>query len=150
MNEVIIVSLMAIVVAQLLKYPIYYFKQGQRNLGIIFSTGSMPSSHTALVVAMALEVGQLAKFSSPVFGVACIFAIITIHDAVKVRGESGKQAKIINKISIDLKAITEVLNVKLDQEERNVKLKELIGHNTNEVLVGFLVGTIVFLIYNSF
>lgn len=143
MNQVLFVCILAWAIAQTMKYPIYYLKTGQSNIGIIFSTGSMPSSHTAIVTSLALEVGKVAGWNSPVFAVAFVLASIVIHDAVKVRGESGKQAQIINKL-------VESLDFHVNFEKRQERLKELIGHTTSEVIGGFVVGLVVFLIYNLF
>lgn len=148
MNEVILVSATAMIVAQLIKFPIYFFKEGKTNFSIIVSTGSMPSSHSAVVVACALEVGILSGFSSQAFGLAFVLMGITIHDAVKVRGESGKQASKINQISLDIQKIMQIVDTKTSTSERTIKLKELIGHTTSEVLGGILVGIIVFVFYN--
>lgn len=149
-NDVIVVSILAIVSAQLLKYPIMIFKEGKTSLNVIFSTGSMPSSHTALVTAMSLEVGKIAGYNSVSYGIAFVFAIIVIHDAVKVRGESGRQAKYINDLTEEIKKIEEVFDFKLSPNIRKKKLKELIGHTPFEVLGGILCGVLIFIIYNLF
>ena len=79
---------------------------------------------------------------------ATIFALITIHDAVKVRGESGKQAKIVNQLVADFTGMYEMMNLKTPVE-RTEKLKELIGHTTAEVFGGLVSGIIIALIYIS-
>lgn len=146
MNDILVASLWAMILAQWLKVPIYYFKKGVWHWQISISTGSMPSSHSSFVVALATSVGIVEGFDSAVFAVACVFALITVHDAIKVRGESGKQAKVINELVTDISGLYSVLNIK-EQKEREKKLKELIGHTTSEVVGGIALGIIVASIY---
>lgn len=148
MNDIILISLIAMIIAQLIKLPIYYLKEGKFFPAIIFSTGSMPSSHSAVVVACAFETGKIAGFDSATFGVAFVLMGITIHDAVKVRGESGKQASKINQINQEIQNLMQILDLKTSTTERTIKLKELIGHTTSEVFGGVITGIIVFVIYN--
>ena len=59
MSHILIASLMSMVIAQMIKVPIYYYKKKQFKPGMMFSTGSMPSSHTAFVVTMVITTGYL-------------------------------------------------------------------------------------------
>lgn len=147
MNDIIIVAALCMIIAQVMKIPFFYLKTGKWDFKIAFSTGSMPSSHTAVVVGTTIATGFETGIDTPVFGVAFIFAAITIHDAVKVRGESGKQAQVINIITHELQLLYESLDIKKGREYREKKLKELIGHTYNEVLGGFITGLIVAYIY---
>ena len=146
MSHILIASLMSMVIAQMIKVPIYYYKKKQFKPGMMFSTGSMPSSHTAFVVTMVITTGYLEGVQSSIFAISMIFALITIHDAVKVRGESGKQAKILNDLVSDFTGMYEMLNLKSPLERRE-KLKELIGHTTAEVFGGLVTGITVAIVY---
>ena len=148
MNHILIASLLSMVFAQVVKVPIYYYKKRKFRPSMMFSTGSMPSSHTAFVVTMVIMTGFIEGLNSSIFAVATIFALITIHDAVKVRGESGKQAKIVNQLVSDFTGMYEMMNLKTPVE-RTEKLKELIGHTTAEVFGGLVSGIIIALIYIS-
>ncbi len=147
-NDTILVSIIAVVLAQGLKYPIRIYKEGKANINIVLSTGSMPSSHSALVTAMSCEVGFLNGFNSVEYGIAFVLMVIVIHDAIKVRGESGRQAKYINDLSEELKSLEKIFDFKVSPNIRKEKLKELIGHTPFEVLGGVICGFIVFIIYN--
>ncbi len=147
-NDTIIVSIIAVVIAQLLKYPIKIYKEGHADIKTVFATGSMPSSHTSLVTAMSFEVGMLSGYNSVEYAIAFVLMVIVIHDAVKVRGESGRQAKYINDLSEELKNLEKIFDFKVSSNIRKEKLKELIGHTPFEVLGGFICGFIVFIIYN--
>lgn len=147
MNDVVAVSILCMVIAQAVKIPFYYVKTGEWSLSIAFSTGSMPSSHTAVVVGLASSVGNISGTESVSFAIALVFAAITIHDAVKVRGESGKQARVINSLSTELTLLYKSLDLTNAKEFREQNLKELIGHTYSEVLGGIIVGLFVTYIY---
>lgn len=142
MNEILFVAIMGMVLAQLIKFPIYYLKHGKVYPPIILSTGSMPSSHTSFVVSLATAIGISSGTDSAVFAVAVVFAMITLHDAVKVRGESGKQAVVINELVLMVDELGQSINPKNDREVRQDKLKTLIGHTGSEVLAGLILGVV--------
>lgn len=147
MNEILFVAIMGMVLAQLIKFPIYYLKHGKVYPPIILSTGSMPSSHTSFVVSLATAIGISSGTDSAVFAVAVVFAMITLHDAVKVRGESGKQAVVINELVLMVDELGQSINPKNDREVRQDKLKTLIGHTGSEVLAGLILGVVWPIIY---
>lgn len=147
MNEILFVAIMGMVLAQLIKFPIYYLKHGKVYPPIILSTGSMPSSHTSFVVSLATAVGISSGTNSAVFAVGVVFAMITLHDAVKVRGESGKQAVVINELVLMVDELGQSINPKNDRAVRQDKLKTLIGHTGSEVLAGLILGLVWPLIY---
>ncbi|MGL5021131.1 MAG: divergent PAP2 family protein, partial [Mycoplasmatales bacterium] len=98
MSSVLSVSLTAMIIAQIVKVPIFYFKKGIWDNKMALSTGSMPSSHSAFVVALSTGVAIVEGIDSTIFAVTMVFTLITLHDAIKVRAESGKQAKVINEL----------------------------------------------------
>lgn len=143
---ILVVALWAMVIAQWIKIPIYYFKTGHWDWQIMLSTGSMPSSHSAFVVCVTTAIGIVSGVHSSVFALAVVFAMITVHDAIKVRGESGKQAKVINELVHELSLMSKLLNIR-ETKKRDKKLKELIGHNANEVFAGVFLGVYIAFIY---
>lgn len=147
MNQILFVAIMGMVLAQLLKFPIYYMKHGKFYPQIILSTGSMPSSHTAFVVSLAVAIGIDSGTKSAVFALAVVFAMITLHDAVMVRGESGKQAMVINELVQMVEELGDSINPKNDKQVRQAKLKTLIGHSGTEVLAGLILGFVWPIIY---
>lgn len=146
MNNALMAALWAMFLAQWVKVPIWYYKKGEWSWSIVTSTGSMPSSHSAFVCALATGVGIVDGVKSTTFAIAVVFALITIHDAIKVRGESGKQAKVINHLVNDIAALYNTLNIK-EQKQRDAKLKELIGHTSSEVVGGIIFGISIAFIY---
>lgn len=104
------------------------------NFKRVLGAGGMPSSHSAVVCSLAVLVGRAEGFSSPIFGIAFILAIVVMYDAAGVRRAAGKQAKLLNKI-----VETPGLNMLQMQE----KLVEILGHTPLEVLVGAFLGILV-------
>ena len=134
-NHVLWVALLACFIAQFLKMVVELFQNRQINLQALFTSGGMPSSHSALVAALAVGVGQTKGWGSPEFALALVFAIIVMYDAAGVRQAAGLQAKILNQI-ID----------ELFQEDHHLnqdRLKELLGHTPVQVIAGFCLGVIV-------
>lgn len=102
----------------------------------MWETGGMPSSHSATVTSLATAVGITHGFSSVLFAIVAVFAVIIMHDAAGIRRAAGKQAGVLNKIAQSLNQLT---GNKLHQEN----LRELLGHTRIEVLVGALLGIVV-------
>ena len=74
-----------------------------------------------------------------VLSVACVVAVIIIHDAMGVRYEASKHARILNKM---------VENESIEKKQKlgfghSGILKELLGHKKIEVLAGFIYGILV-------
>ena len=141
-NRYIWCALIAYAVAQGLKIPTYYLTEKKWDWHRFVGSGGMPSSHTAIVVSLAVMIGSLNGFDSPVFALSVAFAAIVMYDAAGVRRETGKQGAVINeilqKVLIDGKQIS-------DDE-----FKELVGHTPFEVAGGAVVGLVVALIFICF
>lgn len=133
-NRSLMCALTAWFVAQAIKIPTYYMVEKKWEWRRFFGSGGMPSSHTAMVVALALTVGAFDGFNTPEFALSFAFAAIVMYDACNVRRETGKQGEVINEILehmlVDGKPIS-------DQE-----FKELVGHSPFEVLGGVIVGCV--------
>lgn len=122
---------------QLFKLITEIIKTKKFNFKKIMQAGGMPSSHTAVVVSLTTMVGKSEGITSPIFGVALIFAFIVMYDAAGVRRAAGKQAELLNKI-VNTPGLTGV--------EVSEKLVEVLGHTPVQVFVGALIGIIVGLI----
>lgn len=138
-NKILIGSLSAWVVAQVLKTILYAAINKTFDIKRLFGDGGMPSGHSATVTSMAISCGLVYGFDSGIFAIAAIVAIIVMHDATGVRLETGKQAKIINELVEHLK------DKRIPDEE---KLKEFVGHTPLQVLCGAVLGVIVAIIIN--
>ena len=135
LNHSLIIAATAWLTAGVLKVFVELLVNKKFNLTRIFGAGGMPSSHTATVVALSIALGYYEGLKSAPFALAVIFMIIVIHDAVGVRLETGKQAKVLNKMLFESEAFSE-----LDFE---TALKEYVGHTPFQALVGAIVGALV-------
>jgi acid phosphatase family membrane protein YuiD len=131
-NHVLISSLSAWGLAQILKIPIHYFQTGKRDWSLLFRAGGMPSSHSALVTGAAHGIGLSQGFNSPLFALAVAFAMVVIYDATGIRRQAGRHATIINTMFNDF--------LQGDPEHGSEKLKEVLGHSPGEAIVGMIMG----------
>lgn len=130
-NPVLFIGLFAWGLAQFLKVPIYYILYRRINWGLWFSSGGMPSSHSALVTSVMLSIGLFYGFDSPLFALALALAMIVVYDAAGVRREAGRHAEKINTL------INELLSGHPISEKQ---LKEVIGHTPAQVVIGVILG----------
>ena len=104
------------------------------NFKRILGAGGMPSSHSAVVVSLAMLIGRSQGFKSPMFALAFVFSMVVMYDAAGVRREAGKQAHLLN----------EIINTPgLSNVEVHDKLVEALGHTPIQVLTGALIGFII-------
>ncbi len=98
---------------------------------LLWRTGGMPSSHSAIVVAITTSIALTEGTRSSAFTLSLFFSLIVVRDALGVRRAAGMQARAINAIQKDL------------EKELKIKarpVKEVHGHTLPQVLVGALLG----------
>ena len=135
-NYMLMSAVVAWLSAQIIKIFTGVFQNRKMTLTtLLFSTGGMPSSHAAAVVALASAAGLSQGFGSAAFACAGVLSVIVMIDASGVRYETGKQAKILNRITKEL--------FSGKAEEINTGLKELVGHTPLQVVMGAITGVIV-------
>lgn len=136
-NQVLIAALVAWGLAQLLKVPLGYIRSKQWNWALLLQVGGMPSSHSALVSATAHGVGLYSGFNTPLFAVSVAIAVIVIYDATGIRRQAGRHAALINAIVKDL------ASGHLPEDEKQVQLREVLGHTPLEAIVGTIFGILI-------
>jgi acid phosphatase family membrane protein YuiD len=132
-NDVLTACVIAWAVAQVSKPLIFYVHYRRLNLRYLVSAGGMPSSHSAVVVALATRIGIDTGLSSVPFALAAVFAAVVMYDAAGVRRAVSLQARVLNRM------LTEMIEAQHFNESR---LRELIGHTPFEVFVGALLGAL--------
>ena len=138
-------AILSALIAQALKPVFYKIKTGKWNLGSVKESGGMPSSHTALVSALALSVGLQERFSSTIFAVTAALAVIVIYDAANVRYYSGQNIKVTQQL---VKDVQEELHTEFDSPIYQIKLKDVLGHKWVEVLAGAVLGCTMALLFH--
>ncbi|WAH39161.1 divergent PAP2 family protein [Alicyclobacillus dauci] len=165
-----VAPLVAMVVAQGLK-PIYNMVRLQSwNWRQMRNSGGMPSSHTALVTALVVELWMRYGGSDPVLAIGFFVAAVVMYDAAGVRWQTGRQAAVLNRLLNDLRG-QQLNNVTSggptdshSEPDESAKaqgirplkvvkspwwlidwpvLNEQVGHKPTEVVGGCLVGIIV-------
>lgn len=130
-NPVLFVGLFCWALAQFLKVPIEYILHHKWNWGLWFSSGGMPSSHSALITSVTFSIGMFYGFDTPLFALAVAIAMIVLYDAAGVRREAGRHAEKINIL------INEFFSGQPISEKQ---LKEVIGHTPAQVVAGVAMG----------
>jgi uncharacterized protein len=114
--------------SQAFKVVFYSIREKRPALSWFVSAGGMPSSHSAFVTALTVSVGLWDGFGSSVFAVACVFSIITIYDALRLRGAVEHHARILAALAAKHPDIpTGVINTRL-------------GHTLPEIAAGICTG----------
>ncbi|PEA53359.1 hypothetical protein CON64_18930 [Bacillus pseudomycoides] len=135
-NNPLMSAVIAWFLAQFTKVIITLVKKREFDFAQFFASGGMPSSHSSTVTALAIAIGIEEGFSSSLFAIATIFAIIVMYDASGVRLAVSKQAKILNDFFHG-------------RQTEYKKLNELVGHTPYQVIVGALLGIVVAICYCS-
>lgn len=135
-NQVLITAVAGWMVAQFLKTIIDMALNKSFNPERLVGSGGMPSSHSSTVCALTTAATYRYGVSSFEFAISFILAMVVMYDAMGVRRETGKQAKLLN--SILLKNPLE-LHGDILQE----KLKEYVGHTPLQVAAGAILGILL-------
>ena len=132
--EALLAGCLAAIFAQILKFIFYTIIKRKIDFRVFTTTGGMPSSHSAGVVALSTAIGIQSGFMSQLFAVAMGFSFVVMYDAAGIRRASGKMAVCLNKIMDDF--------YKHDINAAGTKLKELLGHTPIEVFCGAILGVL--------
>jgi acid phosphatase family membrane protein YuiD len=143
-NIIFLSTLTSMCIAQLIKTVIYLFNQKDKKIietikTILWQTGGMPSSHSAIVCALVTATGITEGISSNFFILTLVFAMIVLRDSMGVRRAAGLQAKALNSLG-------------KQSAERNGfefnSVKEIQGHTPLEIIVGALLGILIAVIFH--
>jgi len=131
-NPVIDCALLAWFLAQLIKVILEAVMTRRLNARLFVSSGGMPSSHSALVVACTAAIGKLYGMNGPYFALAVILSAVVMYDACNVRRSAGDTARLVNQLLAHVE--------KLTAEDFADDLREVMGHTPLQVLMGALLG----------
>lgn len=110
------------------------------DISRFWGDGGMPSAHSSTVSCVAVSAGIVYGVGSFQFAICVIIAMITMRDAMGVRLETGKQAKLLN----EMVRLFSKDNPGLPEE----RLKEFVGHTPTQVLIGCLTGCMMAFLLN--
>lgn len=135
-NVYVIGPLIMWLIAQFIKFTINLIR-GQADIRYLFAAGGMPSAHAAVVCSLAMIALLDQGWSSPIFGLAAVFAAIVMYDSFGVRRSSGEQARLLNRLTWDLQQ-SGALRTSADY----TTLREILGHKPFEVAAGAALGIV--------
>lgn len=141
-NKVLVSAFLGWAIAQILKTIIDFWYTKSFSMERMWGSGGMPSSHSATVCALTTAAAMHYGLGGFEFASSFVLATIVMHDAMGVRRETGKQAKLLNMImEQDFFDFTDV-------EKFHTKLKEFVGHTPLQVLMGGILGILIAFVYN--
>ena len=133
-NHVFMSAFWSWFIAQIAKLFTAWYREGTWDYKVMFDSGGMPSSHTALVVGLTTSIALQFGLGSVYFPLSLAFSLIVMYDAAGVRRHAGKQAQVLNKI------IEDMFHGSAISDE---KLKEVLGHSPLQVVCGAILGVVV-------
>lgn len=133
-NTIFMPTVSAWLVAQSIKTIVAIIQQKKFDFRWFIGTGGMPSSHVAGASCLATSAGLNYGFDSAYFALAASFAIVVMFDAQGVRRATGRQARILNRITED---------IYWQGKMHEGRLRELVGHTPVEVIAGFFLGVVI-------
>lgn len=155
-NYPLVAALSAIFISQLIKVPVAYLLKRPTYLGLIISTGGMPSSHSAGVSALLTGIVIEEGWQSNLTAIAMTLGVIVIFDAMGVRRQSGEHGILINELVDDFRELRKSF-IKYSQTGGKQlptfdrKSREMLGHKPIEVFFGIIFGILISLaIYHLF
>lgn len=101
---------------------------------LIWRSGGMPSSHSALASSLAFSIGFAEGFGSNLFIITLFLALVIMRDALGVRRSSGVQGRVLNALG---RSVSEKLKIDFHP------VKEVYGHEPMEVVIGALLGIMI-------
>lgn len=155
-NFPLVAAMAAIFISQVTKIPVAYILKRPVTTALMFSTGGMPSSHSAGVSALVTSIVITHGWASTYTAIAMTFGVLVIFDSMGVRRQSGEHGIIINELIHDIQLLAQPLtgknaDIKEKIENNTQPGTVFLGHKPIEVIMGTLYGIILsLLIYMIF
>ncbi|MDZ5473182.1 divergent PAP2 family protein [Bacillus sp. 31A1R] len=141
MNKGVYVALFSIGLAQGLKIPIHFAKNKEWRPELFFQTGGMPSSHSAGVASLTTYIALERGVPTIDFALSLVYGLIVMYDAQGIRRQTGELTLKVNNMDELVSKLRHDESVKFE-EKTPKKLKEMLGHQPEEVVGGALLGVL--------
>ena len=132
MYLLIIIPILAALIAQIIKLSIDGINNNLNWPHMFADYGGMPSSHMALVSALATVVGLREGWDSAAFAVSLVLLLVVLRDATGFRKEIGNNAVLTNTIAKEV-----------FPKNPEILVRERIGHSWLEAFAGLVLGAIL-------
>ena len=86
------------VIVQVVKVVLYSIVQHRFAFERFTQADGFPSLHAGVFSSLATCVGIKYGYSSILFSVVTTYSVIIIHDTLRLKGEKGKQAYVLNEL----------------------------------------------------
>jgi acid phosphatase family membrane protein YuiD len=141
-NFPLFVALFSILSAQLLKIPWHWLMHQRWDWKQAITSGGMPSSHSSGVASLTASIGFIDGVGSTTFAIAFVLGSIVMYDAMGIRRHAGEQAVILNQLVIQFNEMIKGFrnSIQMKGVPFHKKLKEILGHQPIEVLIGGIYG----------
>ena len=135
-NDALWIAVAAWFIAQTAKVVLILVWERRLDIGAFVTAGGMPSSHSAMVSALAMALVLTEGPGSIAFAIAVVLAVIVMYDAAGVRQTVSRQSVILNRL------VKEIFERRpFNEVERD--LRELIGHTPFQVIIGCAMGILI-------
>ncbi|MGY3756107.1 divergent PAP2 family protein [Helcococcus kunzii] len=139
--RILFFSITAWMIAQSMKVISLMLFKREFKPSLFFSSGGMPSAHSAFMASVSAQIGLISGFSSDVFALSCAITTVVVYDAYNVRHSVGLQGKALNKM---------IEYAKEDHDRPEIQtLKEVMGHTPLQVFCGVLLGIVYIIFLNT-
>jgi uncharacterized protein len=142
MNKGVYLALASIGLAQGMKIPLHYFKKKEWRPDLFFQTGGMPSSHSAGVSTLTTYIALQRGLPTFDFALSLVYGLIVMYDAQGIRRQTGELTLKVNSMNDLIEKIHKEESVEFRQNSPK-KLKEMLGHEPDEVVGGALFGVLI-------
>jgi uncharacterized protein len=147
-NAPLMAAFTAIVIAQLTKIPVHYVQYRTWDFHKFIDAGGMPSSHAAGATALTFALAYVVGPQSPVFATAVVFTAIVMYDAGGIRRHAGEHAVLLNRIAMEMTKFG--IPTETASTEEGERLKEILGHEPPEVVLGAILGALIGVLFGKF
>ncbi len=130
MNPALLITVAIQFGCQAFKVVYYSIRNRRLEAHRLFSTGGMPSAHSAFVSALTVSVGLVEGWSSAAFTVSVVLAAIVVFDAIRLRRTVDHHSRVLREL------------IALLPDRRPAFNPPVVGHSTSEVVVGMVVGAV--------
>ncbi len=142
-NRVFLSAVFSLLTAQFIKSIVLVLRSRAKSVRdiigtLLWKTGGMPSSHSALAVSIAASIAITEGVNRNLFILSLFFALVVIRDALGVRRAARLQAKALNLLGRELSSRFGI---------SFHPVREVHGHSAAEVAVGGLLGFFIALAF---